>query len=111
MKDEELIDKMREAVMMNVQVAWAGKNKEVQAVNDACLRSLAVMVNQHFVEQACDARDRYELIKQDLTDGVRADERARFKAEVVEVVKNCAAFNSRDRGYAKQELIKDIERL
>lgn len=30
------------------------------------------------------AQDRYDLIKQDLTDGVRADERARFKEEVVE---------------------------
>lgn len=47
----------------------------------------------------------------DFLEEVRADERARFKAEVVEVVKNCAAFNSRDRDYAKQELIKDIEGL
>ena len=51
MKDDELIEQMREAVTW-IHPLDGGLN---QAINDDCLRSLANMAKQHFVEQACDA--------------------------------------------------------
>ena len=52
MKDDELIAKMRVAASLDL-----GNGNKYPALDDACLRSLANMAKQHFVEQACGVGD------------------------------------------------------
>lgn len=83
MTDEELIEQMREAVMTHydagTQYVCSG---EYPAVNDACLLLLAAMVRKHdFAKMDVISAEQHD-------NEVRADERARLKAEMVKSIDN-----------------------